>query len=432
MENELFKYEVNQDNEVCILGCKQTGINELPESINGCPVTSISMGVIQSYDEKNRYTKVVIPASVKEIRPLKDEKLFDTFNRVEVEVSSDNKHFICKDGILYNKDMTELIYCPSKKINESGIFNVPNTVEVIKKGAFRDSRFTEINLPNGLKSIEALAFDNSKKLTEMYIPDSVVEMGYAAFAACESMQRVHLSNSLSEIPKEAFWGCKSMKFIDIPSSVESINQHAFSYCTNLVNINDLENVRTVGEGAFEECTALQGIGFGIDTKIESFALNKCDSLQKVKLPPSYDTQKKQAEIFAYTKADNIEISFAMENEKLMRNNYLIGMGYLYGRGVEKDVDRGLAFIEAASQLGYVEATKKLSDIYEYGIGVDTDHAKAKEYRDKAREQAEKQKYGIGKNCNDSSIVSSYVGTRSASTSKVQQEPVINGNKKRTI
>lgn len=408
MENEFYKYEI-QDNEVCILECKQAGIVKLPESIDGCPVTSISMGVLQSDDERNFPTKVIIPASIKEIRPLSDGKMFYSSNRADVEVSADNKYFVCKGDVLYNKNMTELIYCPSNKVTESGIFNVPSTVQVIKKGAFQDSLFAEINLPYGLKSIEAMAFQRSKKMIEMYIPDSVVNVGQAAFAECTSMERARISSSLYKIP-----------------------QHTFAECTSMTSVTNLENVKNVENGVFDGCCSLKGITFGIDTKIGDLVLNRCNSLQRVKLPPSYDTKDKQAPIFACTNFDNIEISFVMGNEKLMRNNYLIGMGYLYGRGVEKDVDRGLAFIEAASQLGYVEATETLSNIHYYGIGVDTDHAKAKEYRDKAREQAEKQKYGIGKNCNDSSIVSSYVGTRSASTSKVQQEPVINGNKKRTI
>lgn len=386
MENEFYKYEI-QDNEVCILECKQAGIVKLPESVDGCPVTSISMGVLQSDDERNSPTKVIIPASIKEIRPLSDGKMFYSSNRADVEVSADNKYFVCKDDVLYNKNMTELIYCPSNKVTESGIFNVPSTVKVIKKGAFQDSLFAEINLPYGLKSIEAMAFQRSKKMIETYIPDSVVDVGQAAFAECTSMERVRISSSLFKIPR-----------------------HTFAECTSMTSVTNLENVKNVENGVFDGCRSLKEITFGIDTKIGELVLNRCDSLQRVKLPPSYDTKDKQAPIFACTNFDNIEISFVMGNEKLMRNNYLIGMGYLYGtEGFEKDVDRGLAFIKAASNLGYVEATEKLADVYEYGIGVDTDYDKAKEYREKAITQTEQQKRGINKSGSDSSIVSSYVG-----------------------
>ncbi len=70
----------------------------------------------------------------------------------EVNVSSSNKWFSSKDGVLFNKDKSELIHYPSGKTATSYV--VPNTVKAIKYGAFEDSYNLEcITIPASVSFI---------------------------------------------------------------------------------------------------------------------------------------------------------------------------------------------------------------------------------------------------------------------------------------
>lgn len=71
-------------------------------------------------------------------------------------VDTDHPFYTSKEGILYNKNMTKLLRCPS---NKAGIFKIPD----------------------GVKSIDSCAFWGCKKLDSVIVPDSVADIGWVAF-----------------------------------------------------------------------------------------------------------------------------------------------------------------------------------------------------------------------------------------------------------
>lgn len=85
-------------------------------------------------------TKITIPASVQYIgiAPFAGCSSLES-----VEVSPENKYFTVVDGVLYTKDMTELIYCP-KLDNES--FELPESVVKVDDFAFENSGATSITV----------------------------------------------------------------------------------------------------------------------------------------------------------------------------------------------------------------------------------------------------------------------------------------------
>lgn len=73
-----------------------------------------------------------------------------------VNVSKDNPHYTSIDGVLYNKDVTELIYCPPAK---TGNLIVPASVNYIRNNAFAYSSLDSVTFLNDNVRIDYYAFN---------------------------------------------------------------------------------------------------------------------------------------------------------------------------------------------------------------------------------------------------------------------------------
>lgn len=147
---------------------------------------------------------ITIPVFVKRI----GKEAFKSCIKVtEINVESSNTDYIAEDGVLFNKDKTELICFPAGK---TGSYNIPNSVTNIWAKAFYNSGLTSVIIPKSVKSI-----------------------GNYAFAYCNNLKIVDIPNSVSNIDYGAFWQCTNLTTITIPSSVEIIEYGAFGGCKNL-------------------------------------------------------------------------------------------------------------------------------------------------------------------------------------------------------
>lgn len=166
------------------------------------------------YPSNRNATDFAIPYSVKEIAPHAfiwqrnlcnltitpqvekiDESNFVLFSYMRnIFVDSYSEHFSCKDGVLYNKDKTEIISVPGKKyISE---FDIPSTVKVIGDYAFYNCRdFTKITIPDGVEKIGEYSFYGCQNITSLDIPATVTSIGENAFKYCSKLEKV---NFLSE------------------------------------------------------------------------------------------------------------------------------------------------------------------------------------------------------------------------------------------
>ena len=199
---------------------------------------------------------ITIGKGIKNIDPGAFE---DCNNLSDITVSPENNNFSSKDGVLFNKDKTELIKYPVG--NQRTVYSIPNTVKTIGYSAFHESvNLTDITVPNsvtsigdrafagctgltsvtlgnGVTSIEDGAFYGCTGLTSITIPDSVTSIGESAFVDCTGLTNVTLGNSVTSIEDEAFYDCSGLTSITIPGSVTSIGDGAFDGCTSLTSIN---------------------------------------------------------------------------------------------------------------------------------------------------------------------------------------------------
>ena len=163
-----------------------------------------------------------------------------------VNVTAGGKYFSSKDGLLYNADGSELIFCPRGLTDVT----IPEGVERIGDHAFFYCRILErVSLPSTLTELGANSFGVCEKLTSIVIPDGVTSIGNSAFASSASLNEVTLPSSLVTIGDTAFLGT-ALRSVVIPGKVETIGREAFAYNDHLTEATILKNVKNLGEGIF--------------------------------------------------------------------------------------------------------------------------------------------------------------------------------------
>ncbi len=191
----------------------------VPDTYNGKPVTEL-----QAFSFANAsYLKTLNIG--KNIRTIDVWALTNCTELETINVSAENPYFCSVDGVLYTKDMTELVAYPNGKtklktdqdgtLTGGGSLVLPDTVKVIRDNAcYLCSNLYSITLNEGLEKV-----------------------GNRAFLKCTNLQEINLPNTVREIGTDAFSYCDSVKSLDIPSSVESIGDYAFfSTASNIEKI----------------------------------------------------------------------------------------------------------------------------------------------------------------------------------------------------
>lgn len=235
-ENNI-EYQVEENGEVTIVGyTDSTLVNEItiPDEIDGAPVTKVGAQAV--VNAENLYT-IYIGKNVKEIDTWAFTNLVglgaDEYgkNGKGFVVDPQNPYFTSVDGVLFNKDMTELIYYPIRK----GA-NIDNKMNI-------ESYATYV-VPEGVKTIRGKAFYHCYYLREVTLPSTLETIGEMAFFKCSEMAAPVLPEGLKTIGKDAFSYCsrttdgdiKGFTQINIPSSVESIGEFAFYNCRAMETI----------------------------------------------------------------------------------------------------------------------------------------------------------------------------------------------------
>jgi hypothetical protein len=116
-----------------------------------------------------------------------------------------------------------------------------------------------VELREGLESIDKWAFRNCTSLQRIRIPSTVKVIGEYAFSGCSQLMHVELREGLESIGQRAFRNCTSLQRIRIPSTVKVIGRRAFYRCTELIHVVLREGLERIDRGAFDRCTSLERI-----------------------------------------------------------------------------------------------------------------------------------------------------------------------------
>ena len=242
-----------------------TGLNggqrtelDVPETFLFIPVTGVDTVALHGDNlETVKLSKNITSFHSKSIQT-------DTPKLKEIVVAEDNPNFKSENGILYNKDMTELILYPDNK--ESEMFFVPDSVTKIAPDAF--------------------AF--CKNLKTLYLTDNITEIGEYAFFSCENLSHVYCSAETETnaskldctVGRNAFALCKKLQSVTIPKYMEKVDEEAFESCDELIYVEfqkmdgDWAYVFEIGSEAFAYCPKLKSIELPKKCRIADDAFDK--------------------------------------------------------------------------------------------------------------------------------------------------------------
>ncbi len=219
------------------------------------PITSVGSYVLNC-DEKVQV--ITIGAGVEKV----DSKAFySCWALREIRVDENNPNYCDVEGVLYNKDKTELICRPCDhdtylaekyghaKYDDNNwriepapedasyaqyekdvlTYVVPSSVKTIGEMAFNYANMKNVYLPEGLKTIETLGFFEIPLLENIYTYKTDAEVTDSHFTSDAELGEVYLSlpEGLEYIGSDAFSYNRAMNYVYIPESVTYIGHHAF-------------------------------------------------------------------------------------------------------------------------------------------------------------------------------------------------------------
>ena len=219
------------------------------------PITSIREYAFNC-DEK---VKVInIGASVTEIDAA---SFYSCWALQRIEVDESNPKYCDIDGVLYNKDMTEIICYPVdrdaylcekygfKQYNDKGewielqpgqegfeeyrekvlTYVLPSTVTKLGAFSMNYAYVADLYMPEGITRIETLALFKATRLENIYsykTDATVSDTGYTAVATLGTIYK-SLPEGLTYIGSDALSYNQALTYIYVPKSVTYIGHHAF-------------------------------------------------------------------------------------------------------------------------------------------------------------------------------------------------------------
>lgn len=173
----------------------------LPSEIDGYKITSISGGYIGPGGGTvggpfaNSVENIVIPANIISASGYHGSAFYGNTSLKSITVTEDNPVYSSKDGVMFNKDQTELLQYPSQ--NERTNYIIPNTVTSIAYGSFScASSLKSITIPASVNSINSTCLDYSQVTTIYGEPGSYAE----EFAQDEGLTFIPIGQEVAPNP----------------------------------------------------------------------------------------------------------------------------------------------------------------------------------------------------------------------------------------
>lgn len=251
------------------------------------PVTAVREFALNCDD---KIKTIYIGANVESV----DEKAFYSCRALQnIEVDENNPNYCDIDGVLYNKDKTELLcypcdhdeYLRQKYGYKTELFTdditpeyerdvqtyvVPSTVTRLGVMCMNYANLRKIYLPEGLKTIETLAvfklherkndWETTPSLSNVYTYKNK-NVTDTHFTTEEALGEIYLSlpEGLEFIGSDSFSYNQNLQYVYIPASVKEIGHHAF-WDTCYKEDGEIKGVAVMNVAVNEEEFAAKTVG----------------------------------------------------------------------------------------------------------------------------------------------------------------------------
>lgn len=188
-----------------------------------------------------------------------------------ITVADNNPFMSSLDGVLFNKERTELLRYPKGLKNSSYV--VPASVRKICTNAFCLASVKLVKLSPSVKEIDNLAFSLCFSLKSIVFGKKLRVIGRNAFTGCSALASVEIPEGVDSIERAAFAGCPSLQFAQLPSTV-SYMRYPF------INCPSLKEIRVAKKNPFY--FSEDGVLFNKDkTVLLKYPSNKADTVYRI-------------------------------------------------------------------------------------------------------------------------------------------------------
>ena len=165
----------------------------------------------------------------------------------EISVADGNANFCSVNGILFNKDRSELLVYPGGKAADS--YRIPDTVIHIGESAFYGcTRLKTVSIPASVSGVGRCAFGG------ISLKEILVDEQNAAFCSTDGVLFDKGKTELIRYPAG-----KVATSYQIPGSVTSVSDGAFTYCCHLKTIAIPKGITEFTDWVFMCCYNLEDV-----------------------------------------------------------------------------------------------------------------------------------------------------------------------------
>lgn len=127
-----------------------------------------------------------------------------------VTIDKANPHLKIQNGLLLSKDGTILLRSFASR--------------------------KELQIPEGVKYIEKVAFWYDDKIEKIHFPSTLKEIGDNSFSNLPNLRQLVLPEGLTRLAVQSFSECQNLQLIDLPSTLTDFGREDFTFCTRLETI----------------------------------------------------------------------------------------------------------------------------------------------------------------------------------------------------
>lgn len=170
-------------------------------------------------------------------------------------VAEENPNYLTIDGILYNKDKTELICYPSEKQGKT--YTIDENVKTIKEYAFSNNYHLEDVDVSTVEAIERGAFYGIQTLKKVKLPEAITQMGTAVFSGDISLKEVTLPKGITKLEACTFTDANGLLKVNLPSTITEIGDYAFTGCSYLQELAIPVGTKKIGKQILQSCYKIE-------------------------------------------------------------------------------------------------------------------------------------------------------------------------------